>query len=517
TMIPTDQYFVTTSADGIWTSSDFYLRLAGAGTELLKGTRAISSSVPVPYSLGPVYHRNGFEKRHAVYNATGTPGSGSGYFNIDPCFYDSAVVSNTGITSPSVSIVNNPSFTKSGLYSVMATGTPTSGSSANYYYKTSVTKIAVKANMQLSFWKYSLNSLGQYTSVDLLFQSGKRLSSLPAYVDSVGYAMTPAVARGRIGSWQKFTCQIGVGELIGDTITGIIIGYDNPSTSGSYTAYFDDIIIEDAIALTRMETPYGGTAWPIPGKIEAENYDYGGEGIAYHDYEEENKLNQFRTNEAVDIESTGDAGGGYDVGWIETGEWLKYMVNVQTAGTYSLEARVASPNTGKSLHVELDGVNISGTITVPNTTGWQTWQTVSVTTPVLTTGQKTLKVVMDTDGFNLNDVNFVLLTPLSINGGADHNTIGNATTAKGISSIAVYPNPVKADGNVNIQFVNQEAGKYQVRLYNYLGQSVFQTTVNVASGMFIYSLDLLQQLSSGYYQIEIISESGCTMQRIVIQ
>jgi hypothetical protein len=50
-----------------------------------------------------------------------------------------------------------------------------------------------------------------------------------------------------------------------------------------------------------------------------------------------------------------------------------------------------------------------------------------------------------------------------------------------------------------------------------LGQSVFQTTVNAASGIFIYSLDLLQQLSSGYYQIEIISESGCTMQKIMIQ
>ncbi|MBC7486828.1 MAG: T9SS type A sorting domain-containing protein, partial [Cytophagaceae bacterium] len=123
----------------------------------------------------------------------------------------------------------------------------------------SETKIAVKANMQLSFWKYSLDNLGQYTSVDLLFQSGKRLSSLSAYTDNNGNVMSPDVARGTIGSWQNYTCQIGVGELIGDVVVGIIIGYDHASTSGTYTAYFDDIIIEDAQA-------------PIPTSLISEIY-----------------------------------------------------------------------------------------------------------------------------------------------------------------------------------------------------------------------------------------------------
>jgi hypothetical protein len=511
--IPTDQYFETFAKDGVWTSPDYYLRLAAKAAQTLRGDIPLSTTIQIPYSNGPLYFRNSFESRTTVYNMNGATATET--LKIDPCFYNDSVVSLSNVNGQSVAIMNNPSFTKSGLYSVMATGTPTSGASANYYYQMSETKITVKANMQLSFWKYSVNSLGQYTSVDLLFQSGKRLSNLPTYVDSVGYAMTPAVARGTVGTWQKFTCQIGVGQLIGDVITGILIGYDNPSTSGSYTAYFDDIIIEDAMALTRVEMPYGGTAWPIPGKIEAENYDYGGEGIAYNDSEEENKFNQFRTTEAVDVEPTGDVGGGYDVGWIETGEWLNYMVNVQTAGTYVLQARVASGNAGTyTMHVEMDGVNISGPISFNGTGGWQTYQTISVMTPVLNLGGKIMRIVMDAGGFNLNYVNFNLSIPLSLNTGIEHSA---DVAAKGNPDITVYPNPVKAGGSATLQFINQEKGKYQVRLYNYLGQSVFYASVNVTGNIFLYSLDLPHPLSSGYYQLEIISESDRTMQKIMIE
>lgn len=241
-MIPTDQYFVTTSADGIWTSSDFYLRLAAAETELIKGIRSPASTVPIAYSEGPVYYRNSFEKRFATYD------NGSGYFNIDPCFYHDASFSSTNVNGPSVAMENNPAYAKTGLFSTKISGTAASASNAFHYYKISETKIEVKANMQLSFWKYSVNTLGQYTAVDLVFQSGKRLSNLPAYTDTLGHTMKPTVARGSIGTWEKFSCQIGVGELIGDVIIGIIIGYDHPAASGNFTAYFDDVLVEDAIA-----------------------------------------------------------------------------------------------------------------------------------------------------------------------------------------------------------------------------------------------------------------------------
>src|SRR5262249_8606076 len=74
-------------------------------------------------------------------------------------------------------------------------------------------------------------------------------------------------------------------------------------------------------------TPFGGTPRAIPGIVEAEEFDDGGEGIAYHDTTAGNKGGAFRATD-VDIESTTDAGGGFDVGWTRPGEWLQYTVNV---------------------------------------------------------------------------------------------------------------------------------------------------------------------------------------------
>ena len=60
-MVPADQYFQTAAADGIWLSSDFYLRLTGALTRMFRGEIEMTEKQPVPYSEGPVYMRTGFE------------------------------------------------------------------------------------------------------------------------------------------------------------------------------------------------------------------------------------------------------------------------------------------------------------------------------------------------------------------------------------------------------------------------------------------------------------------------
>src|SRR5207237_10706793 len=80
---------------------------------------------------------------------------------------------------------------------------------------------------------------------------------------------------------------------------------------------------------------YGGMPAAVPGQIEAENFDNGGQGVAYSDTTAGNYGGQYR-NTDVDIETTTDTGGGYDVGWIAAGEWLNYTVNVASAGTYTL-------------------------------------------------------------------------------------------------------------------------------------------------------------------------------------
>ena len=239
--IPTDQYFLTTSADGIWCSSDFQLRVAGAAIEMLKGTRPATTTVPVPYSNGPVFYRNSFEKRTTLYNYVNGVAQNSGTFNIDPCFYNPEVLTNSNVVTPVCEI--QPTNARSGIYAVKASGSISSNSSANYIYKTAV-KIAVKPNMKLSFWKKTENDLGRYLFVDLVTKNGKNLRD-NGYRDLNGTGMNPAIGHGIVGAgWEQFTCQFGNGTLLGDTITGIVFAYDH-SGPGAYLAYFDDFLIEE--------------------------------------------------------------------------------------------------------------------------------------------------------------------------------------------------------------------------------------------------------------------------------
>lgn len=153
------------------------------------------------------------------------------------------------------------------------------------------------------------------------------------------------------------------------------------------------------------EAPYA--QFSLPGILQAENYDSGCQDSAYFDTDPANQGNSYRTD-WVDIEPTTDAGGGYDVGYISTCEWLKYTVNVVNSGMYTMTARVASMNGGGSFHVEMNGQNVSGTVTVPQTNGWQNWTDITVPQQIsfADPGARTLKIVFDQGGFNINYFTF---------------------------------------------------------------------------------------------------------------
>lgn len=187
---------------------------------------------------------------------------------------------------------------------------------------------------------------------------------------------------------------------------------------------------------TISQKPYGGTAWPIPGKVEAEKYDEGGSSIAYNDADATNSGGQFRTD-GVDVEATTDAGSGYNVGWTSAGEWLEYTVNVANSTKYDFSFRLATNATGRSLHLEADGVNITGTIAVPNTGGWQSWRTITVPGISLSLGTKVLRVVLDTDGINFNYFEAVpssiidptnILPTVNITSPANNSSVAQGTT-----------------------------------------------------------------------------------------
>ncbi|WP_207514602.1 carbohydrate-binding protein [Longitalea luteola] len=121
----------------------------------------------------------------------------------------------------------------------------------------------------------------------------------------------------------------------------------------------------------------------VPGKIEAENFDHfvlNGQGKTYNDKTAANTGGQYRTAEAVDIETCSE--GGYDVTNLENGEWINYTVAVPAAGTYKLKMRYAAVAANGALKVEFDGTDRTGQFNVPYGTlysnGAQDWREITV-------------------------------------------------------------------------------------------------------------------------------------------
>ncbi|MBB5634957.1 gliding motility-associated-like protein [Pedobacter cryoconitis] len=102
----------------------------------------------------------------------------------------------------------------------------------------------------------------------------------------------------------------------------------------------------------------------------------------------------------VQIESTNDAGGGKDIGWIDTGDWMDYKVNAVTAGTYQFKLRLSSIATTGRVEVLSNGHSLAS-LAVPNTGAWQTYSTVS-TFIDLPKGQQTLRISAAAAPFNFN-------------------------------------------------------------------------------------------------------------------
>ena len=162
-----------------------------------------------------------------------------------------------------------------------------------------------------------------------------------------------------------------------------------------------------------VSTPFGNAPHAVPGVIQAEDFDRGGAGAAYADTDAGNRGQVYRTGEGVDLQPTTDQGGGYNVGWTAGGEWLQYTIDVSETADYTLQLRLASNGGGGDIHIEIDGAPVAKLTNLPNTGGYQAWQTRSLGTLPLTAGEHTLRLVMDRNGLNntVANLNFLQLLP----------------------------------------------------------------------------------------------------------
>ena len=229
----------------------------------------------------------------------------------------------------------------------------------------------------------------------------------------------------------------------------------NVGVHGFYARVYDGTdynITNITSVMVGRQLPYTGTAFSIPGIIEAGLYDIfeggNGQGISYSDASIVNE-GGFRPNEYVD--AIIDQIEGATVGWIATGEWLEYSIYVQDPGFYSLDFRYASGNNngGGPFHLELDGNPISDPITVNSTGDWYNWATKTVNDIPLSKGDHILKLSFSDGEFNLGNMTFTYSTPLPYDqpvADAGENIVvalpGNSTTLDGTNSYDPGSNPL---------------------------------------------------------------------------
>lgn len=146
------------------------------------------------------------------------------------------------------------------------------------------------------------------------------------------------------------------------------------------------------------QSPFNGEPFHIPGRVEAEEFDFGGEGYAYHDKDEQNRNGDTR-NEGVDMNA-------FAIGYCEAGEWLEYTVEVDRVGEYSVQASVAGDNGTGAFQLYLDDKKIGSEFVSKNTGSYSDFAIVSQNIFFDAVGKHVLKLEITSPWLDIDYIDF---------------------------------------------------------------------------------------------------------------
>lgn len=279
-----------------------------------------------------------------------------------------------------------------------------------------------------------------------------------------------------------------------------------PVGSGWQDATDTDQIDNVEVTVTPNQTPYGGTSWSIPGRVEAQNYDVGGEGVAYHDTGATNEGGAYRTD-GVDIEVTGDTNGDYNIGWMNTGEWLEYTTNFTATQSYHFYTRVSSSNGSGQFKMLIDGVDVSGTKQVSNTGGWQVYETITIPNVSVSAGTHIVRIEVVNGGMNIN----FWSAWQSPGARVINQTLAGSDTSPALN-IKAYPNPLNKRGKLYIDMELGMPTSVRMLVFGIDGSMLLEQAVpRLQSGSHTLELDtsMIQGRSSrGLYFLKILTDAG---------
>ncbi|CCQ34237.1 alpha-galactosidase protein [Halorhabdus tiamatea SARL4B] len=203
------------------------------------------------------------------------------------------------------------------------------------------------------------------------------------------------------------------GERRGQVIDGTATTVDGLQASSTYeigVSAVDEAGNESNQTTTVAETvatDAGQSAFvehELPGRIQAEDFDEGGQGIAYHDTGSANEAGADYRETSVDVGTAVESG--YNVGYTETGEWLEYTVTVESGSSYEATVRVANgAESGGDLRIEVDRAEVA-TQNVWPTGGWGNFEEIRVGEVDLPAGEHVVRIVVETSGWNFDWIEF---------------------------------------------------------------------------------------------------------------
>ncbi len=311
--------------------------------------------------------------------------------------------------------------------------------------------------------------------------------------------------------WNKFTTQKSISISLqanntyyiealmkeGSGGDHVAVGWAKP---GQSTSAPSEVIPADFMA-PDLQQPYNNTIISIPGVVESENYNEGLNGVAYYDSSAGNTGGAYRTN---DVDVAVCAEGGYNVGWIDTGEWLNYTVNVENAGIYNITLHVASANGGGEVQLSFSKGNVvTNSISTGGTGGWQVWQQVNVSGVNLSAGMQVMQLKVINGGFNVDKITF-------------SNPNANRLSANVLESIAkneikIYPNPLVGnsltlnDGNL--------ASLKDIQIVNMLGMIMSVQVMTLQNDIIV---KFNNKLAPGIYMVSYILDGEVKMDKLIV-
>jgi hypothetical protein len=136
----------------------------------------------------------------------------------------------------------------------------------------------------------------------------------------------------------------------------------------------------------------------LPGDLEVENFDRGGEGVAYHDFFGATNSGAYRAIpiEGVDVLGAPTSSNGFVITEAAAGEWTSYSTYCAGASDYVISVYYASAFTGGTFHIEVDGVDVTGPISVISTGSWEQFVRADVET-YIENGGHLIRLVFDSN------------------------------------------------------------------------------------------------------------------------